>query len=482
MEPEIETLRKAAEGSSNDVPTLLMLARSFEDAFAFADAMGLYERVLGMCPGHAEGSLGLARVLLHEGRTSEAAVRVEGFLHVCPDSVEAHLVLARIHLSEGDRPAARQSLQCARLLDTNVSDPALENALGVVPRREEEAAEPWDLNGTASSPFELDESASRKEESDGEGNRGYDDQGFFEALESGLEQRGLSLANFEQPLESFRDVGGLDELKEAMRLTLLYPLRNEELFRAYGREPGGSILLYGPPGCGKTAVARAAAGEVDASFLSVQMHQVLDRRPGMSEKNLHELFEIGRAQSPAVLFFDDVEALAVDREHSIAYGSGAGLVNQFLSELDRLERGSDGLLVICATSAPWKLDPAFRRPGRFLQSLFVGVPNREERAEIVRVLARTKPLVEIDAMKVADRTVGFTGGELKAMIDLASQEALLEALSVGRVVPLDTRRVLAAARGICPAASAWFERVRGHLPERHRKIAIGRTDILAHLR
>ncbi len=481
MEPEIETLRKAAEGSGHDVPTLLMLARSFEEALAFADAIALYERVLGRCPGHAEASLGLARGLLLEGRTSEAAVRLEGFLNECPESVEAHLVLARIHLSEGDRPAARESFQCARLLDAEVSDPSLEKALGVAPCREGDGGGMWDLGRGVVSPFELDESEPRHEQGVGASERGYDDGGFFEALESGLERSGLSLANFEQPLESFRDVGGLDELKEAMRLTLLYPLRNEELFRAYGREPGGSILLYGPPGCGKTAVARAAAGEVDASFLSVQMHQVLDRRPGMSERNLHELFELGRAQSPAVLFFDDVEALAVDREYSMGSGSGAGLVNQFLSEMDRLERGSDGLLVICATSAPWKLDPAIRRPGRFLQTLFVGVPDREERAEIVRVLARTKPLVEIDAMKVASRTEGFTGGELKAVIDLASQEALLEALSVGRVVPLDTRRVLAAARRISPAAPAWFERVRVHLPEQHRKAGMGRKDILAHL-
>jgi len=217
MEPEIETLRKAAEGSSNDVPVLLVLARSFENALAFGDARGLYERVLGLCPGDAEGSLGLARVLFFEGRVSEAAVRVEGLLRECPERVEAYVLLTRIHVSEGDRPAAREAFQCARLLDPAFSDPVLERELGMVARRDTEG-----LGDEApSSPFALDEDPEGKREIETGRVGGYVDGGFFEALESGLEQRGLSLANFEQPLESFRDVGGLDGLKEAMRVSLL---------------------------------------------------------------------------------------------------------------------------------------------------------------------------------------------------------------------------------------------------------------------
>ncbi len=495
MELKLETLRRAVEQSTDNVPLLFHYARSFEEALAFGDARDIYEKILEREPDNLRARFGLARVMFFDGRTSESAVRVEAILREAPDFAEALLFMGRIHVSENNHAQAAECVQRAKAADPEIEDPALEEEIAGHVKQEEEEEEPpffiwknaaddWPSEslwsgGEADSPFEFgDEEVEDADESDV---ADYEDGGFFDALETGLVNVGLSLTSFEQPDQSFRDLGGLRELKEAMRMLLLYPIKNEVLFSAYGRGVGGSVLLYGPPGCGKTLAARATAGEVDARFMSVQGHQILDRTKGFSERALHQIFEMARSQSspasPAVLFFDDVDALAVSRE--CRGGQGFGVVNQFLFELDRMERESANLLVICATSAPWLLDAAFRRRGRFDQTIFVGLPDRNERADIIRIHSRRKPLVEMKAAKVAARTKGFTGSELKAMFDLAANEALVETLKTQAVVPLRTRNLLAAAKKIRPAAAGWFETLRSYLDD--PSIRPG-SDLLAHLR
>ena len=140
---------------------------------------------------------------------------------------------------------------------------------------------------------------------------------------------------------------------------------------AYGKKVGGGILMYGPPGCGKTHLARATAGEVQAKFMSIGINDVLDMWMGNSERNLHSLFEQARRNRPCVLFFDEVGRIGRQQRSDMRQSSGRHLVNQFLAEMDGTTSNNEGVLILGATNAPWHVDSAFRRPGRFDQVLFV---------------------------------------------------------------------------------------------------------------
>ena len=149
---------------------------------------------------------------------------------------------------------------------------------------------------------------------------------------------------FERPTVKFADVGGMSALKEEIRMKIIYPLQNVELFRQYGKKTGGGVLLYGPPGCGKTLLSRATAGEINATFISIGIHQVLDMWLGNSEKNLHKIFELARQNTPSILFFDEVDALASDRA-TMKQSAGRNVINQFLAEMDgAIESDNEGIL------------------------------------------------------------------------------------------------------------------------------------------
>ena len=201
-------------------------------------------------------------------------------------------------------------------------------------------------------------------------------------------------AEVERPKTTFRDVGGMDVLKEEIGIKIIYPLQHPELYRAYGKQIGGGILLYGPPGCGKTHLARATAGEISAGFISVGINDVLEMWIGNSERNLHGLFAQARENKPCVLFFDKVDALG-GRRSDMSSGNSRQLINQFLAEMDGLSGNNDGVLILAATNAPWHVDPAFRRPGRFDRILFVPPPDEAARAAILRIHCQGKPLENI---------------------------------------------------------------------------------------
>ncbi len=265
----------------------------------------------------------------------------------------------------------------------------------------------------------------------------------------------------ERPQVRFKDVGGMDTIKEEIQLKIIHPLKRPELYKAYGKAIGGGILMYGPPGCGKTHLARATAGEVSASFIAVGLEDVLDMWLGSSEKNLHALFDEARRNRPCVLFFDEVDALAANRT-DLRQSAGRMIINQFLSELDGVTTSNDGVLVLAATNAPWHLDPAFRRPGRFDRILFVPPPDAPARASILRVLASGKPQQALDFDQVAKKSDQFSGADLKAVIDLAIEAKLREAIASGVPKPLTTKDLLAAALLVKPSTKEWFSTARNY--------------------
>jgi SpoVK/Ycf46/Vps4 family AAA+-type ATPase len=206
------------------------------------------------------------------------------------------------------------------------------------------------------------------------------------------------------------DVAGMEDVKARLEVSLLGPIRNPELMRAYKISARGGLLLYGPPGCGKTFLAKAVSGELDANFYPIGISDVLQQYLGNSERAVHEIFEVARRNAPCVLFFDELDALGMRRANMRGDSGHRTVVNALLAETDPATADNTGVYVIGATNAPWDVDPALRRPGRFDRVIFVGLPDSDARAEIVRIHLRDRPVAGIDLKSIAVRTDGFLRG------------------------------------------------------------------------
>ena len=196
-----------------------------------------------------------------------------------------------------------------------------------------------------------------------------------------------NVARIEQPPEEqvrFSSIVGMDDLKRTIRLKIIEPFLNPGLFQRFRKQAGGGILLYGPPGCGKTMMARAVANECRAEFVSVGIADVLNMWIGESERNLSALFDKARSQAPCVLFFDELDALAYSRSKARSEHTRT-VVNEFLTQLDGMGKDNSSVLILAATNMPWDVDPAMKRPGRFARQIFVPPPDLEARQKMLEI-------------------------------------------------------------------------------------------------
>jgi len=422
-----DALRQALEHSPNNVRLRQHLAESLLE-WGRPDEAGVeFRKALQFEPQNADLQLGLARAFLRQGKDSEAFVVIESLLGRRDTPAAAYLLHARLLLKSGDVQRAVTQYKAAIAEDPDVGDPELAERLGI-----------------ANDPAEREAS---------------------DVVEGRVRARNEDASDapveIERPKCNFHDVGGMEALKEEIRLKIIYPLQHQAMYAAYGKPIGGGILMYGPPGCGKTHLARATAGEIKAGFLSVGINDVLDMWIGNSERNLHEIFERARRSKPCVVFFDEVDALGA-RRSDMRQNAGRHLINQFLSELDGVTSTNEGVLILAATNAPWHLDPAFRRPGRFDRVLFVPPPDATAREEIVKILLKGKPAEEVDAHQVAQKTEQFSGADLKAVVDLAIEEKLKDSMKTGKLQPLATKDLTAAAKKHKPTTAEWFASARNH--------------------
>ncbi|GHJ37672.1 ATP-binding protein [Streptomyces sp. TS71-3] len=255
------------------------------------------------------------------------------------------------------------------------------------------------------------------------------------------------------------DVGGMQEVKDRLEAAFLAPLRNPELRRLYGKSLRGGLLLYGPPGCGKTFIARAVAGELGAAFLPVAVSDVLDMWIGRSERNVHDIFRTARGQAPCVVFLDELDALGAKR--SRMHHSGLrNVVNQLLAELDGVDGGNEGVFVLAATNVPWDVDIALRRPGRLDRTLLVLPPDAAAREAILQYHLRERPIASVDLGKLVKATDGFSGADLAHVCESAAEAALLDSARSGRIRMIGTRDLLDAARAVRPSTEPWFAAAR----------------------
>lgn len=453
-------LRDALRLSPQNAPLLLHVAEHVLRNGGFNEAEVLFKRALAVEPSSLPARLGLAAAFFQQGKHGAAHVIVEDLVKVTTPAPRALLLHARLALHAGEPRLAAQQYRRACDADAALADPGLESEL--TPWLPKRAAPQLPAARPVEPPPADDEPSFLNPEADVE--PAADEANADDAparLPAGDLPAETPAVEPERPTTTFADVGGMEPVKEEVRMKIILPLQQPDLFKAYGKKIGGGILLYGPPGCGKTYLARATAGEVKAGFLSVGISDVLDMWIGQSEKNLHAIFEQARAHRPCVLFFDEVDALGANRTDMLKSG-GRQIINQFLSELDGVASSNEGVLILAATNAPWHLDPAFRRPGRFDRILFVPPPDAGARASILRLLLKGKPVGEIDFDSLARKTEGFSGADLKAVIDVAVEAKLRAAMKSGTLQLLSGRDLLEAVRQHKPTVRDWFQTARNH--------------------
>lgn len=235
------------------------------------------------------------------------------------------------------------------------------------------------------------------------------------------EGKGGDIRMLQKPDMTFNDVAGMKKMKEEIRESIVYPMMNPELARRYGKLGGGGILMYGPPGCGKTFIVKAAAGECNAGFINAKLSDLLDMYVGNTEKNIHKVFELARKNTPAMLFFDEIDAIGGRRDQQEGAQYMKMAVNQMLYEMDGVEAHNQNVLVIAATNAPWDVDPALRRSGRFSKSLYVGEPDYDSRVAILKIHAKKRPLAALISFRLLGlATMGYASADLKAVVEEAA--------------------------------------------------------------
>ncbi len=439
-EPDhVRQLREAVRLSPENIPLRQALADALLAAGLTVEAVAEYRAALALGPENPALKFGLARAFHADGKSSHALVVLEDLVKSSSAPARAFVLHAKILAGIGEVEQAVEQYKRGVAKDASAADLDFAQRLGIRAMPEKESAEPSFRPG----------GSNEEEVSDGRVRQSW--QGSEEDAP----------AEIERPKINFADVGGMDALKEEIRLKIIYPLTHAEMFKAYGKTIGGGILMYGPPGCGKTHLARATAGEVKAGFISVGIHDVLDMWIGNSERNLHSLFEQARRNAPCVLFFDEVDALGASRT-DMKTSAGRHLINQFLSELDGVKASNEGVLILGATNAPWHLDSAFRRPGRFDRILFVPPPDAPARAGILRLQLRGKPQEDVDYDAVAKKCDGFSGADLKAVVDITIEAKLRDAMKSGTPTPIRTKDLIASIGAQKATTREWFATAKNY--------------------
>jgi len=236
----------------------------------------------------------------------------------------------------------------------------------------------------------------------------------------------------EKPKLRFDDVAGLDDVKEDIRLRMIYPFQHPELAEKFGISAGGGVLLYGPPGTGKTMLAKATAGEIEATFFRISPADVLSKWVGEAEQNLKKLFEAAAAEARAIIFIDEIEALVPARRDE---GSSVmqRVVPQILQGMEGFdEKANSPILFMGATNVPWQLDPAVLRPGRFDEKVYIPLPDLAARRKMLDIYLSRRPLAdEVDLDALANRLNGYSGADIKYLCDRAAVIPFLRSVSSG---------------------------------------------------
>lgn len=389
-----------------------------------------------------------------DGESAALIASLRAAVDARPDDNTLRLHLAETLLRAGDRASAVQ--QCAVVLQ---SDPSNQRALQLL--REDETLDP--PSASVAGPVEAPTGMAANP---AEGGGGLD----WESLEQELgdlappmfvEADGSDADAYdaERPALRLADVGGMEQVKARLESAFLAPIRHPELRKAFGKSLKGGLLLYGPPGCGKTFLARAVAGELGLHFVTLRFDEVLDMYVGQSERNLHEVFQVARRHAPCILFLDEVDAIGQKRSN-LRVNAMRTTVNQLLAELDDIDQRNEGVFVLAATNMPWDVDPALRRPGRLDRTLLVLPPDLSARIAILQHHLRDRPIAGIDVKKIAKQTDGYSGADLAHVCETAAERALIDSARTGQVRFITMDDLYAAVEEVRPSIGPWLQQAR----------------------
>ncbi len=267
----------------------------------------------------------------------------------------------------------------------------------------------------------------------------------------------------EKPGITFADVAGLDDVKEDIRLKMLYPFQHPEMAERFGIKPGDGVLMYGPPGTGKTMLAKATAGELDATFFVVSPAQILSKWVGEAEQNVKRLFDAAAAEKQAVIFIDEIEALAPDRSDSGGSSVMQRVVPQILQGMEGFgKKVGHPVLFMGATNVPWQLDSAILRPGRFDEKVYIPLPDVAARRKLLEINLSKRPLADdVDLDALAELLNGYSGADIKYICGRSAVVPFMKAVASGEPGEIDAatiREVIAdTPRSVTSEAVRRFE-------------------------